>query len=49
MENKEIKTNNVSEISGEDLLKEYLAQDKDKSHKMGYSVYAQTHSEGCCC
>lgn len=49
MDKKEIKAQNTKEIAGEDLLKEYLAQDKDKTHKMGYSVYAQTHSDcGCC-
>ncbi len=40
---------NVNEVAGEELLQEYLAQDKDNSHNMGYSVYAQTHSDGCCC
>ena len=49
MDNKETKTTVVNETTGEDLLREYLAQDKDDSHHMGYSVYAQTHSEGCCC
>lgn len=45
------KTNNqeIKEISGEELLQEYLEQDKDLTHNMGYSVYAQTHSDGCCC
>ena len=49
MNKNELKVNNISEISGEELLQEYMAQDKDNSHNMGYSVYAQTHSDGCCC
>ena len=49
MENKELQVKDINEATGEDLLKEYLAQDSDKSHKMGYNVYAQTHSDGCCC
>lgn len=48
MENKELKTKEFN-TTGEDLLQEYMAQDKDNTHKMGYSVYAQTHSDGCCC
>ena len=49
MEEKEIKTKEINETRGEELLLEYLGQDKDNSHKMGYSVYAQTHNDGCCC
>lgn len=47
----EINVNNIDETTGEELLQEYLSQDKDNSHKMGYDVYMQTHSEssGCCC
>ena len=39
----------TQEKTGEELLKEYMSQDKDTRHTMGYSVYAQTHSDGCCC
>ncbi len=49
MDKKELKAKDCKEIKGEDLLQEYLGQDKDNSHNMGYSVYAQTHSDGCCC
>ncbi len=51
MKNTEIKEKNSKEITGEELLKEYLAQDKDNRHNMGYNVthYMQTHSDGNCC
>ncbi|MBO5223659.1 MAG: hypothetical protein J6C23_04015 [Clostridia bacterium] len=49
METKElVKVLEIEEMSGEELLKEYNAQDKDNGYNMGYSVYAQTHSDGCC-
>lgn len=37
------------EKTGEDLLQEYFNQDKDDKHNMGYGVYGQTASDGCCC
>ncbi|MCM1438916.1 MAG: hypothetical protein NC131_06860 [Roseburia sp.] len=37
------------ELSGDELLKEYFGQDKQDKHNMGYSVYGQTASDGCCC
>lgn len=47
--NDEIK-NELKEKNGEELLEEYLAQDKDRRrHNMGYSVYGVTHSECCDC
>lgn len=36
------------ELSGEELLQEYFAQDKDDKHHMGYSVYTRTDNGGCC-
>ena len=49
MKKQEVKEKNCKEITGEELLQEYLAQDKDNAHKMGYNVYMQSHSETNCC
>ena len=47
MENQNV--NKPDETTGEELLQEYLKQDNDTTHNMGYSVYAQTYSDcGCC-
>ncbi|MBO5223658.1 MAG: hypothetical protein J6C23_04010 [Clostridia bacterium] len=50
METKELtKALASEEKSGEELLKEYNAQDKDNGlYTMGYAVYSQTHTDGCC-
>lgn len=49
MKKNELDVKDLNEMTGEDLIQEYMAQDKDNTHNMGYSVYAQTHSDGCCC
>ena len=38
----------TEEKSGEELITEYIAQDKDYLHSMGYGVYGQPHTDGCC-
>ncbi|MCM1438915.1 MAG: hypothetical protein NC131_06855 [Roseburia sp.] len=37
-----------TEQTGDELLREYIGQDKDDKHNMGYSVYTRT-DDGCCC
>lgn len=36
-------------VTGEELLDEYFAQDKDDKHYMGYSIYTRTEGGDCCC
>lgn len=49
METKEVtKVIETEEKSGEELLKEYIAQDNDFLHTMGYGVYSQTYTDSCC-
>jgi hypothetical protein len=38
----------TEEKSGEELISEYIAQDNDYAHSMGYSIYSQTTGGGCC-
>ena len=49
MNKNELDMKKLEETTGEELIQEYMSQDKDNTHNMGYSVYAQTHSDGCCC
>lgn len=50
MQKQDPQTNDsLKEKQGEELLREYYGQDKDDKHHMGYSVYAQDSSDGCCC
>ena len=48
MEAKEKVVVEIEEKSGEELLNEYIAQDEDYTRSMGYGVYSQTQSGGCC-